>query len=535
MLIRLGIKMAVDADKQLHSEENIQKNNSNSQETSKSTQWLDIIWPIKKSELPKFLTITLLMFCILGIQNLIRAQKDSVVITLIGAETISFLKFWGVMPAAILITVIYVKLVNIMKAENIFYLIMSCFLLFFALFAFYLYPNSESIHLSHETSAALAQKFPNLKWFILLLSNWSFSLFYIIVELWPNAIFGLLFWQFVNRITTIDESKRFYLLFGLFGQTGLIISGIFLQNLKHIGAYLSEKFAFAPMSNDVLSVQIVIAVSLVLGVIAMMSFWFINHKILDLATSDSLKFKVKKNQMTLKESFTMVANSRYIRLIAILLISYGIAINLVEGPWKNLAASKYPNPTDYNIFVGKYLSYTGFATITITLIGSNIVRKLGWFAAAIITPVVLFLTGVAFFLVSNFDFAAAMMVPFFALHDPIMIAIIIGAIQNVLSKSSKYTLFDATKEMSYVPLDDELKTKGKAAADMIGTKLGKSLSAFIQSMTFVILPVATFQTISLYLMVVFVIISCIWIWGIIELNKEYKIACDKHKGDELVF
>ena len=40
------------------------------------------------------------MFCILGIQNLIRAMKDSVIITMVGTETVSFLKFWGVMPVA---------------------------------------------------------------------------------------------------------------------------------------------------------------------------------------------------------------------------------------------------------------------------------------------------------------------------------------------------------------------------------------------------------------------------------------------------
>lgn len=511
--------------------------NSNAPEVlpppTKFGQILDYVWPIARSEVPKFLFITLLMFCILGIQNLIRAMKDSVINTMIGTETISFLKFWGVLPAAFLITIGYVKLVSVMKGENIFYLIMSTFLSFFLLFAFFLYPNHEIIHLNSETAQKLVENYPNFKWFILLLSKWSFSLFYIIAELWPNAIFALLFWQFVNKITTVDESKRFYPLFGLLGQTGLYLSGTFLVNLPAINDYFVQAFNLT-LSRSVISIQIVISVVTILGIVGLIAFWVLNNKILDIATTENLQFRVKKNQMGIKESFQMVISSRYIRLITVLLFAYGLAINLVEGPWKAEAAQIYKTPTEFAAFVGNYLSYTGILTIVFVLLGSNIVRRLGWLSAAIITPFMVLLTGLAFFCVANFDPVATFMMLSFSFSDPIMLAIIIGAVQNVLSKSSKYTLFDSTKEMSYVPLDEQLKTRGKAAADMIGTKLGKSASALLQSMIFIIIPSATYTSISPFLMVVFTIICLIWIWAVIELNKEYKFACSK-KGEENIF
>merc|ERR1719473_1848933 len=63
---------------------------------------------------------------------------------------------------------------------------------------------------------------------------------------------------------------------------------------------------------------------------------------------------------------------------------------------------------------------------------------------------------------------------------PLMLAVVVGAVQNILSKSSKYSLFDPCKEMAYIPLDAEERSKGKAAIDVIGNPLGKSGGSFIQ-------------------------------------------------------
>merc|ERR1711862_556504 len=49
-----------------------------------------------------------------------------------------------------------------------------------------------------------------------------------------------------------------------------------------------------------------------------------------------------------------------------------------------------------------------------------------------------------------------------------------GTVQSLLSKTGKYALFDPTTQMTYIPLDDESKVKGKAAIDVLGSRLGKS-------------------------------------------------------------
>merc|ERR1712176_938251 len=113
------------------------------------------------------------------------------------------------------------------------------------------------------------------------------------------------------------------------------------------------------------------------------------------------------------------------------------------------------------------------------LVGRWIFSRFGWGTAALVTPTMLGLTGVTFFSLLLFKDTFA---PFTAALGltPLMMAVLVGAAQNILSKASKYSLFDPCKETAYIPLDNEMRTKGKAAIDVIGNPLGKSGGAFIQ-------------------------------------------------------
>ena len=106
--------------------------------------------------------------------------------------------------------------------------------------------------------------------------------------------------------------------------------------------------------------------------------------------------------------------------------------------------------------------------------------------------------------------------------DPLYAAVIVGAVQNIISKSSKYSLFYSTKEMTYIPLPLELRTKGKAAVEIIGAKLGKSLGAFLQFVGFTIMPDLDFNRISIFLMIVFIAVALVWLIDVNKLSKEYQ-------------
>ena len=113
------------------------------------------------------------------------------------------------------------------------------------------------------------------------------------------------------------------------------------------------------------------------------------------------------------------------------------------------------------------------------LLGRTIFQKFRQRFTALVTPSMIVFTGSLFFtltILSNF-FAPILNI----FHTTcLMIAVFIGAAQNILSKSAKYSLFDPYKEMAYIPLDQDSKTKDKVVVDIIQNPLGKSGGSLIQ-------------------------------------------------------
>jgi AAA family ATP:ADP antiporter len=102
----------------------------------------------------------------------------------------------------------------------------------------------------------------------------------------------------------------------------------------------------------------------------------------------ALKKSKKKVKMSLKESFEFLTKSTYIRDLALLVISYGMCINIVEVSWKAKLKAAYPNPNDYSVFMGNFSSATGAVTLGMMLLGRTIFQKFGWRKAALVTPTV---------------------------------------------------------------------------------------------------------------------------------------------------
>merc|ERR1711981_1156714 len=238
----------------------------------------------------------------------------------------------------------------------------------------------------------------------------------------------------------------------------------------------------------------------------------------------------KTSKMSMGESVKYLAASPYILDMGILVIGYGMAINLIEVTWKSRLKLQYPEANDYAAFMGKYSAATGYCTIILMLVGQRTLAWFGWGFTAMCTPVVCLVTGVCFFSLILFP----------TLWDPVavslgvdalMLSVLVGTAQNVGTKATKYGMFDPTKEMAYIPLDAEQKTKGKAAIDVIASRMGKSGGSLIQQ--FLILFLGTLSQCAPYIGLFLLAITLVWIRAVGRLNVQFLALTSKPKETDI--
>jgi len=479
----------------------------------------EVFWPIHGIEHKKFLPLAFMMFCILFNYSLLRSVKDGFIVTSIGAEALGFLKTYFVFPSAILVAAIYSLLCQYMDSKKVFYIFAAFFVGYFIVFTYVLFPNIESYVISPDYIASWIAWWPAGKWFFKIFQNWTYASFYVIAELWGSMMMSLFFWQLANQVTRPSEAKRFYPMFGLIGNMGLVLTGCVLSSLNPEleGAAATQSFM------AVLSALVVSAIVLV-GLYAWVQCCVANNPLLVDHVSGSSTSSKKKVKPGFFESMKVIFSSRYLGLITILLVSYGIVTILIEGVWKDRIKVLYPTKEGYTAFMGTFQFYQGIVAMIFMLIGTNILRMVSWTTAAVLTPLMILFTGVFFFLFIFSSQSDAAMFTFMTVSNPLLWAVMIGAMQNILSKATKYSLFDSTQKMAYMPLSDDLKTKGMSAVEVIGGRLGKMGGGVILSSIFLICPSYTFAEITPLLAILCGSIVLMWIGAARTLGREYEAA-----------
>lgn len=472
-----------------------------------------ILWPIHGYELKKFLPMSFLMFFILFVYTMVRDLKDSLVRKLAvcgGSELIPQLKLWFVLPAAVLLVILYTFLLNKFGFKKTFYIMVSSFMAFYAIFVLFLYPNHTSIHANEATVRAMQASWPKFfYWIIPCLTNWSFTLFYVLSELWGTMAISSLFWQFAYQVTMKNEVKRFFGLYAIVGNIGVVLSGGLLKTVSKMGGDAH--------------IYVCVGVCIAFGIATMIMYWYINAVVLKdpkLYDPAQVKEKKKKEKVGIMDGIKILCKSPYLLMICAIVLCYGIGINFFEVIWKKYTDSMAKGATGVSDMMANLSMLTGILTIIASLLGQNILRKTKWRTAALIPASILALFGGIFFVIVLYGEYVS---PTIFGTSFVVLAVWFGLVQDALSKSVKYCLFDATKNMAYLPLDEDTRTKGQAAVEVIGGRAGKAgASAVGMFLTSVVSAGSVLTDHLATIAVLFTTTVVVWIGSVFNLSKKYE-------------
>ncbi len=482
------------------------------------------IWPIHRNELRKLIPMLLIFFFVSFDYNILRTMKDTLVMYApsSGAEVIPFLKVWAMFPGTILMTFLFTRLSNRYSRQTVTYIIMGIFLSYFAVFIAIMYPFRDALEPS--TLATWMQNVlpESFKWPILMFRNWIFTSFYVMSELWSNIVFFVLFWGFANQVTRVSESKRFYGIIGVAANASGALAGqasVFVGGLGY-----NPNLLFGTTSWEQSMLYLVLMVIAAGGIILFLFNWMYRKVLNDPIYYDPAEAIAEgriQGKLSMRDAFRYLLSSKYLIGIAVVVISYNVVINLVEVIWKFEVKELYPNQSEYNIYMNNVSTIISIiATLSALFVSGNAVRKFGWTFTAMMTPAILMLTSVAFF---SFFFLKETSFDGYTLFmgfTPLMMVVLAGSSQNILCRSAKYSLFDATKEMAFVPLTPECKLKGKAAIDGVCSRLGKTGGSLIHQV--LLLSLASFTFSAPYIAALLFIIITIWMFAVRVVGAQFK-------------
>lgn len=492
-----------------------------------------IVFPVEKGEFGFFLPIFFLYFCLAFIYNGLRPLKITLVtsVSSAGAEIIPFLKVWGIVPGAFLFTYLFTRLSRVLSREQIFYTMISIFISYYVLFATILYPYGDLFTLDRFAELLKSILPAGMRGLISMIQYWYVSIFYVMCEVWSSVIMFMLYWGYVNEVTPMTKAARFYPLYNLGGNLASTCSGWLLVTMSQ-----NDFSSFLGEGNDSITnyASLVIGISTLMGVAATALFRYSNKKMIkdpnedEASTQRSTKKKDKKVVFTLSESINQVLRSKYLLYLLVLVVAYNLVFNLTDVLWSQEVKNYFgSDQVKMAGFIGKVTMYKGILSTFLVFLAHIIIRKFGWKRATLITPVIILSTSLLFFPLVSLQGNEVFKSFIFDVFSSSLtwISVVLGGVQNAMARGTKYSIYDSTKEMAFIPLSIMEKRKGKAVIDGIASRIGKSSgSVIIMSL---LLVFSNLQESIPCIAVISISVTVFWVISIIGLDRLMKEKNEK--------
>ena len=401
----------------------------------------------------RFLVLFALMFSIVCLLNvnycLLRGARNALAVVDLGkgASSIPFFELCGTMPGAVLMVFLLTRLLNRFSIHKVFLITLAVFSGFFLFFAVGIYP---SLHLWKETLASWAW-LPGHDWISVLLPQGASMLFFVMAELWKIALLTVLFWGLVNQYIPISDAKRFYAPLMLGGSVGTMLSG------PLISFCTSDYISGSSWSRSLTLMMLSLAL---LGAI---TAWLYT-KLWKQFAGPKKEEKKEEDALSLWDSVRLCLKSRYLLLLGWITIADYVAYTLGEVIFLDVLKQKYPDPRQYCDYQGQLAFWSGLLTaFSALIITPFLLKRCRWVVASLVTPVCLLITEGAFFF--------TLWTPSKEMHLELLI--LLGTIFFCVVRAAKYTLFDTSKEISFLLLPPLEKMQGKLVIDGMCSRLGR--------------------------------------------------------------
>jgi AAA family ATP:ADP antiporter len=307
--------------------------------------------------------------------------------------------------------------------------------------------------------------------------------FYVFVDM-LGVVLVEQFWSLTNSIYTTHEGKSWYGLVGTGGLVGGVAGGwVSATLIKH-----------TPLQTPDLLLTAAGIIGIILALTWLMGWVGIYCEV----------EQVVRPQQTANGGWRILRHSRYLLLIAVILLLAQLASPLVEYQFLNTVESAYPEREARTAFLSLFFSVLGMMSIAVNLgITPLVHRYLGAVAGLLVQPLMMFIFSWCFFLQSTLFFSSA---------------------TKIGDRALSYSINRASKELLYVPVDSVLIYQAKAWIDMFGYRLFKVAGSvvillFTQWLPFqVSVPQLSWFTVS---------ICAIWIGFIFVLRQDYQLVCEK--------
>ena len=254
-----------------------------------------------------------------------------------------------------------------------------------------------------------------------------------VLYVWKDVYIVVLieiFWTYANSVFPVRSARWLYGLFLVAGTLGSVSGELSV-------GWIAENAGTQTAIWCVGGVLLVLAAGSLL---------------LDRSGADGWVASEKAERASIKQSFSILKESRYVVLLLALIITTQLVITLIDYQYNALLETHYPDEDTRTKIGGQVYAAISTTSLVLQLLAGVVLRLFGVPRTLLLVPMLL-----------GVSVVGVLILPGFA----------IAAVGKASSKVFDYSIFRAAKELLYIPLSPREKTEGKALVDMFGYRFAK--------------------------------------------------------------